>query len=243
VTPVNGHVDRAARTIVDNSAESVKSIFVGVASHLIAGALPLTAVVPGADGAIGKAIDLLEEEDIESTIEFAAQSSKGRVSKLAGRALKHATGLLVKILGEEHRGPVLAQARTLVGQGVSDSASPPSLAGGLMGRLFDLDHVVIQGSEVIDDDGWYERVQREARLERLRRANRLWVGPVQYLSRGLGPLWLLPLPIGIPVAPIVAGALIVYVILISGDQLDSQGAWPDFWRGVVRRSSGDRKGD
>jgi len=63
---------------------------------------------------------------------------------------------------------------------------------------------------------------------------------VEWLSQGLSPLWLviLPLPIPMPVAPIAAAVLFVWTVLVSGDQLDSKGPFPGFWKGVVRRSEG-----
>jgi hypothetical protein len=40
-------------------------------------------------------------------------------------------------------------------------------------------------------------------------------------------------------APLAAAVLLVWVVLISGDQLDTRRPAPDFWKGVVRRSKGE----
>jgi hypothetical protein len=50
-------------------------------------------------------------------------------------------------------------------------------------------------------------------------------GPIEKLSHGVGPLWLviLPLPVPAPLAPVAAGILFIWTIFISGDLLDSRG--------------------
>jgi hypothetical protein len=238
MSPVNGQVDRVARTVVERSANGVTRIVAGVAAHPILGALPLKAMVPGVDGAIRNAIDLLKEDGVEETIVHATDALNGRVSKLAGGALRRATGLLAKVLGTR-RGPVLTESETLLGQGIGDPATAIPLVVNLMGRLFDQDDVIARASEAIADVGWAKRHVREGRLEKLRHSNELWVRPVTVLAHGLGPLWLVPLPIGVPLAPLAAAVLLVWVVLISGDQLDTRRPAPDFWKGVVRRSKGE----
>ena len=42
----------------------------------------------------------------------------------------------------------------------------------------------------------------------------------------------------VPAAPSAGAALIAWTVMISGDQLDSEGFFPNFWTGVVQRSGG-----
>ena len=71
------------------------------------------------------------------------------------------------------------------------------------------------------------------RVGRLVKTNERWLRPANILAHGLGPLWLVVLPFGVPLAPVVAAVLMAWVIDISGDQLDSGRPVTNFWRGVV----------
>jgi hypothetical protein len=241
--PENDRVRGTADAIVEQSASGVTAIVVGLASAPLIGLvpLPLPKGVQGIDGAIRTALPLLEEQAAEAVLEKAIGKIQGHVSKLVGMGLGRAKRLLVKILGV-HKDDVVANAKQLVADGACRQDSDLSLVADLMARLFNEPKVIADGTARIASAGLVARVRREHRLDRLRVSNERWVQPVDILSHGLGHLWLvpLPLPIGpIPVAPVAGMVLLVWVVLISGDQLDSPRPVPDFWKGVVRRASGE----
>ena len=64
-----------------------------------------------------------------------------------------------------------------------------------------------------------------------------WVGPVCVVSRGLAPLWAVPLG-PVPTAPVAAVALLAWTVILTYDQLDAPGAPLDVWKGVIRRADG-----
>ncbi len=237
MSPVNQRVSGTTDTIVNRSARGVRGVLVNVASHFIAAALPLKVHVSHSSEAIDKGFDLLKEADVEQTIELASEKSKGQVTKLGGEALKRATKLLGKVL-DGQKANAVAQGRVLAAAGSESPAQWTPLTETIMGKMLGAADVVADGSLSIDSVGWAHRRLREAALGRLEHTNKLWVGPVRYVSSALGPLWFVPLPIGVPLAPIVAGMLLVYVVVVSGDQLDSKGPFPNFWKGVRLRAAG-----
>ena len=83
-----------------------------------------------------------------------------------------------------------------------------------------------------------ERKRRVRGLKKLTRSNKRWVGPAGAVAAGLGPLWAAGVA-GVPAAPVVAFVLLAWSILITGDQLDAEGLYPNFWKGVLRISKGE----
>ncbi|MFI4971090.1 MAG: hypothetical protein ACHP7H_00305 [Hyphomicrobiales bacterium] len=232
----NDTVDAVARAIVNQSADAVTGVVNAAAAHILEVALPVA--VAGVHGAFAVVVDQFQELSLDEAIDQAVDAMDGRVSRLAGLALKRAKRLLIKVLGP-HRERVVVASRDLLLKSRPGAVHP--IAAYPMALLLSEQHVIDEGSEALDGVGGRKRQIREYRLEMLQASNKRWVRPVEWLSHGLGPLWLviLPLPIGpVPVAPIAAAVLFVWTVLISGDQLDSPGIFPDFWKGVIRRSKG-----
>lgn len=73
--------------------------------------------------------------------------------------------------------------------------------------------------------------QRAKKLRDLSKSNRRWVGPAERVAKGVHPLWAVSAG-GVPAAPIAAAVILAWVILITGDQLDSRGPFPNFWEGL-----------
>ena len=231
--PENDVVRWTADAIVDRSADGVTWVVAGVAAHALAGGLP--AVALGGHRELRTGLDLIREAGAENAIDRAVDVAKGRVSKLVGMGLKRAGQLLVRVADGRLEG-VADRASGVLSEWAARTQSVDSILGELMAIVYSEDHVVRRSSNILCPlDGRTQR-QRERRLWKLRDSNERWIKPVRYLAYGLGPLWLVPLPV--PVAPIAAAMMLVWVILISGDQMDAGGPFPGFWKGVVQRSDG-----
>ena len=223
-----------AEAIVERSADGVTKVVVGVATHALMAGLPSAA--SGVHGALRTGLDLMQEADAETVIDDAVDLAQGQVSRLVGMGLRRAGSLLRKI-GGKNAHLVVRSAGDVLGEWADKAAMVDSIVADVMARLYHSDDVILRSSARFTGLSARQRRHRVRELTKLRNSNERWVKPVNYLSYGLGPLWLVPLPV--PVAPIAAAILLTWVVLISGDQMDASFPFTNFWRGVYRRSGGE----
>jgi hypothetical protein len=234
-------VTQTTRVIVDRSADGVVAVVAGL---VVGPALAaMTAPVPGAGHGFAAAIDtlagLFQEQATEQAFEDVVDQIPGRVAKLVVRGIGRSRRLLNKILGNR-RHTMATQARQLAASGACDEGRPPALVAQLMGRLYNSTGVITQATTSLVGADW-DRERREHRLVALQTTNQRWLYPVEFISRGLGPMRavLIPSPLGpVPAAPVVGMVLLIWDVFISGDHLDARGPFPDFWKGVIHRADG-----
>jgi hypothetical protein len=220
-------VGDAVDVILRRSERAVTSVIAGVTAAPLVGALPLPAGVPDA---VREMLEHLGEWAIEEAVD----QLPGRVSRLVRLALNRVKRLLGKILGDYRDDLVTTVSGTVLAPGAGVKWA--------MNHLFGAENVYTRGREAFQKAAGAERRTRARRLRKLEKSNERWVEPVRILSLGLGKLWIVPIPLGpgifVPAAPAAAAALLAWVVLVSGDQLDSDGHYPNFWKGVVQRSEG-----
>lgn len=98
-------------------------------------------------------------------------------------------------------------------------------------------HACLRRAQMNQHVSQKELDRRLRSLQKLARTNRRWVGPVRIVAKGLQPLWAVSAA-GVPAAPVVACGLLAWTILLTGDQLDAGGPYPDFWDGPRRIAAG-----
>jgi hypothetical protein len=229
----NQEVGQAVRTIRSRSADAITDIVAGTAAPPLVGVLPLPAGVPAA-------MQQLLEQFGEWGVEQAIDHLPGRVSRLVRLALNRVKRLLGKILGD-YRDDVVAASVRLLSDGSGDETARRDFMNEALSRLFDTRDVMDRGTAAIDRADRLALRARVRRLRKLQDSNGRWIGPVEILSLGLGSLWAVPIvmgPVVMPAAPAAAAALLAWVVLVSGDQLDTKRRVPNFWKGVVQRSEG-----
>ena len=237
VGPALGHhpVKHASETITENTAETIFSVLRALAVEPLLNAfLP---VPPGLAGAHRDRIELVRnllDEPVEWAIEQATDVIPTRVAKWAQEAIRRATGLIVKVIGQ-HR---FNQLNLLLG---GAPVGARALIAAALSKMYDTDDVVVRGRNAFDPHSRPIRLWRATRLRQLERSNRRWLAPVEPLTETIGPLWTIPLPFPphIPAAPVAAAILIGWALLLGGDQLDSRHfPYLIFWHGVIDRASG-----
>jgi hypothetical protein len=222
------------QAVLYGSADAVKAVIAGASAAPLVGAVPLPA-------GVSDPIRELLERFGEWALDEAIDDLPGRVSKLVRLALKRVKRLLGKIL-HGYRDDVIDASDQLLSDGARDESAHRTVVAQLMSRLYDTGDVLDRGTAAIDAAHGLELRARVRRLRKLEKSNGRWVGPVKLLSPGLGKLWAVPIPLGpvlLPAAPAAAAALLAWVVLVSGDQLDTRRHFPNFWKGVVRRSEGE----
>ena len=98
---VSPTVDDTARAIVKKSADGAGSVITGVASHFIAAAVPISALVPEVHRAVSEALEQIEDGAIDIALDEARKAAKGRISRLVGKAVSRAAGILDKVLSDD----------------------------------------------------------------------------------------------------------------------------------------------
>ncbi|MEO8908260.1 MAG: hypothetical protein ABI310_09315 [Microbacteriaceae bacterium] len=231
-----GEVDFTVRKIIRRSATSVTKITAGVTAAPLVGALPLQWSATVAE-AIHNVLEQVGEWAIEETIERVL----GRISILVRAALKRVKRLISTFLGR-YVTSVSPHSEELINEGVAIDRGAREVVYGLMWRLYKADAVIDDAAVAFVGLSRNDIRARAARLRKLERSNERWVGPIEIISKGIGPLWRVPIPLGpfiIPAGPVAAAVMLAWVVLISGDQLDRGGIYPNVWKGVVRRSQGE----
>jgi hypothetical protein len=235
-------VVQTTNAIVERSADGVVAVTAGLVVGPALGPMHLS--VPGTGPGFASAIDtlatLLREQITEEAFEDVVDQVPGRMTKLVVRGIGRSRRLLDKILGGR-RDDMAAKARELAATGACEEGKDRSIVAVLMADIYDRDDVVNRGSARLLS-GAADRKHREDRLGALQRTNERWICPVKVISKGLGPMWALPMPspIGpVPAAPVVGFVLLVWDVFVSGDHLDARGPFSNFWKGVVRRSDGE----
>jgi hypothetical protein len=234
-------VGHAVRVIRRQTAESINSVFVGLA------AVPLLdSIIPLPDGK--EAIELLRdalEEPASWAVEEVAKGIPKVVSRWSRWALRKATELLHKVLGK-HRLQVLERVDKLLTAGATKSGT--DLISTALVWVYDTGNVIERGEAVFDHPGQPlpggQRRKRATRLRKLEESNKKWLTPIKLLSPATGHLWCVPIPLplpphAIPAAPAASAVLLAWTLLLSGDQLDTRYPFPDLWKGVVRRAQGE----
>jgi hypothetical protein len=214
-------VDEVVREIVERAGENASAVLFGLAGG--AGDVLFSALA----SPLGAALDLGPE-----AVRSAVGDVAGRIAGLVGRLIARVQDVLAAVLGgyREAVGAVIEEAdpASYVGE---------SLAGKVLGRLWRADGVRAEATARLAAAP-ADTPRRVRRLRKLVGANRRWVGPVRYAARGLPHLWAVPLG-PVPAAPVAAVALLAWAMLVTADQLDAAGPYPDLWRGVVRIAAGD----
>ncbi|MCU1645419.1 MAG: hypothetical protein JWN03_5694 [Nocardia sp.] len=219
------------RAILSQSSDAIGRVFAGLS------AVPLVGVVaPDATDKVREMLERLGDWAIERAIDVLPQ----RVTALVRIALGRARGLLLKVLGA-FRDRVVADVDVLVGDG---AAASEFTIGTLLGGIYAVSDVNDRACEAFNAPNITnrDRQQRGGRLVKLKKSNNRWVvGPVEVLALGLPTLWTVTIPlggVGVAAAVPAAAILLAWVVLMSGDQLDAS-HYPNFWKGVVRRSAGE----
>jgi hypothetical protein len=207
-------IDDVVREIVDRAGSAGTSVLVGMGGVLLHVLSPM-------------------HEAVRATPAFirdAFQRGARRIAKLVKRLVGRATDVLDS---------VFSGYRNAVSEVLEEA----------VGRRFDpFGAALIAG--IVKDEDVRARAARQLRsAEHPRRAARRvgktatlhkhWVGPVPWVAKGLPALW--AVPIGpVPAGAVAAVVLLAWTILLTGDQLDSDGQlFPDLWAGVVRRAGGE----
>ena len=213
--------DEVVQEIVERAGEGASAVLFGLAGG--AGELLFSALA----SPLGTALELGPE-----AVRSAVADVAGRIAGLVGRLIARVQDVLAAVLGgyRDAVGAVIEEAdpASYVGE---------SLAGKVLGRLWRADGVRAEATARLAAAP-ADTPRRVRRLRRLVRANRRWVGPVRYAARGLPHLWAVPLG-PVPAAPVAGVALLAWTTLVTADQLDAAGPYPDVWRGVVRIAGGD----
>lgn len=214
-------VGEVVREIVERAGESASAVLFGLAGGT--GDVLFSALA----SPLGTALELGPE-----AVRSAVGDVAGRIAGLVGRLIARVQDVLAAVLGgyRDAVGAVIEEAdpASYVGE---------SLAGKVLGRLWRADGVRAEATARLAAAP-ADTPQRVRRLRRLVHANRRWVGPVRYAARGLPHLWAVPLG-PVPAAPVAGVALLAWTTLVTADQLDAAGPYPDLWRGVVRIAAGD----
>lgn len=162
-----------------------------------------------------------------------------KVMQQAGRSVKRWIGAFVtaashwlrRILGSD-----LTFVRNFVNFLDPANAAAEQVAGRVIRKIAHADKIRAQAeanlAKVADPDKAIKRLQK------LKKTNAHWVGPVRYVARGL-PLLRAATVAGVPAAPLAGAGLIAWALLCTGDQLDAPGPFPNVWKGVVRRAAGE----
>ncbi|WP_426594184.1 hypothetical protein ACPPVS_01430 [Cellulomonas sp. McL0617] len=213
-------VDSTVRGIVFESARRASGVLVA------AGLGPLAHLLP-----FSEAVRLALEPVAGQATEWALDKLSGRISRLVRRALARARRLLGQLVGSNRQG-VVRVARELVTGYEGGGLLAPALW-----RLFGAQSVLDEGVAQLGAAPKAQVPARAHRLHRLGRSNKRWLAPVAVVQEGLGPLWAVPVVPPVPAAPLVAAVLLAWILVTSGDQLDSA-HFPDVWNGVIKRAQG-----
>jgi hypothetical protein len=210
-------IDDVVSNLVDRGGRSVSAVlfalgggaFVGAVKDLLGGAF---AIVP------------------HDVVEVMRQAERS-VKRWIGRLVTAAAHWLRRILGTD-----FTLVRDFVNFVDPVGVASEQLCGGVMRKIARVDKVRAQAeanlAQVADPDKAIERLQK------LKKTNAHWVGPVRYVARGL-PLLHAATVAGVPAAPLAGAGLIAWAVLCTGDQLDAPGPFPNVWKGVVRRAAGE----
>lgn len=201
-------LERARTTSIAVCTHSVPHV--GAAFHHVAGVLHHAAGV--------------SPRDLQSTIRRIA----GRVSKLVTK-LFHRVRDVIDRVGAAFSGTLrslmdrfAAHGRDTVQDGVVDH---------ILGGIFGVRELELRVRVAQNRDGRMGDKARATELQDLRKANRRWVGPAEKVTHGFR--FLAPVHLGpIPALAVAAGAVMVWTIILTGDQLDARGPFPNFWDGV-----------
>jgi hypothetical protein len=231
-------VGHAIRVIRRQTAESITSVFGGLtAVPLMDAVIPL----PANKELVDVLRDLLGEPGSWAVEEAVKELPRG-ISKWCRWALGKATQLLKRVLGEQR----FEALDKLLAKGATTKTT--DFISQTLVWVYDTGDVIERGEAAFDPPGQplkkSERNKRGARLGKLEKSNKKWLGPIKLLSPGVGHLWYLPIPLpvpphALPAAPAAAAVLLAWALLLSGDQLDTRYPYPNFWKGVVRRAQGE----
>ncbi|OBI24096.1 hypothetical protein A5713_08170 [Mycobacterium sp. E2497] len=230
-------VGHAIRVIRRQTAESITSVFVGLTAVPVMDAIPL----PANKELVDVLRDLLEEPGSWAVEEAVKELPRG-ISKWCRWALGKATQLLKRVLGEQR----FEALDRLLAKGATTKTT--DFISQTLVWVYDTGDVIERGEAAFDPAGQplkkSERNRRGARLGKLEKSNKKWLGPIKLLSPGVGHLWYVPIPLpvpphALPAAPAAAAVLLAWTLLLSGDQLDTRYPYPNFWKGVVRRAKGE----
>lgn len=234
-------VGHAVRVIRIQTAESINSVFVGLAAVPV-----LDMIIPLPEGK--EALELLRdalEEPTSWAVEEVAKEIPKVISRWSRWALRKATELLHRVLGD-HRVQVLERVDELLKVGSAKSGT--NLISGALVWVYDTGDVIERGEAAFEPPGQPlpagQRRNRATRLRKLEESNKKWLTPIKLLSPATGHLWCVPIPLpipphAIPAAPAAAAVLLAWTVLLSGDQLDTRYPFPNVWKGVVRRAQGE----
>ncbi|BBZ45439.1 hypothetical protein [Mycobacterium parmense] len=230
-------VGHAVRVIRRQTAESITSVFVGLTAVPFMDAIPL----PANKELVDVLRDLLEEPG-SWAVELAIKELPRGISKWCQWALGKATQLLKKVLGEQR----FEALDKLLVKGATTKTT--DFISQTLIWVYDTGDVIERGEAAFEPPGQplkkSEHNKRGARLGKLEKSNKKWLGPIKLLSPGVGHLWYVPIPLpvppnALPAAPAAAAVLLAWALLLSGDQLDTRYPYPNVWKGVVRRAQGE----
>lgn len=228
-------VVHAVDTICDNTAETMLKVMAELAAGPVLGALIPT--TPGIADPLADRLEMVRkvlEAPTAWAIEKAVDVVPNRVARWAQEAMRRATALVVKVIGQ-HR---FDQIRHLINEKTEGATARIARR---LNYVYGTEDVVQRGMAAYDPRSKPVRYARRVRLWQLERSNETWLTPVNSLCHTLGPLWAIPMPCPpfFPLAPVAAAILIAWALLLGGDQLDSR-YYPFmiFWHGVVDRASG-----
>jgi hypothetical protein len=173
----------------------------------------------------------------DGSIDFALADPPGLIARLVRRLIRRANEALKDLL-QGYRPAATDAAKQIFTQANPDALILDNVASRVIARVLQANSVrdaaTYQLSKVTSARTRDERLND---LGKLAKKHKRWVAPIRRLGPGLSALWLVPGPV--PVAPVAAGALLVWTILISADDLDTPlGHFPNLRRGVVMISSG-----
>jgi hypothetical protein len=191
-----------------------------------------TAVLTGIVGLpdwLGENLRVVMEATPASIRKFVEMTTR-RINRLVGALVQRATFLLDSVIPGNRRA-----GKRVLRQSPLEATEP--LEAGLISKLVKAGAVRSEAKRRLAPAP--DRAARIRRISEVEKLHSRCVGPVRWVAQGLAPLN--GVIIGpVPVAPIVATALLGWTVLVTGDQLDSPGPlFPDVWIGVLRRAAGE----
>lgn len=128
---------------------------------------------------------------VEDPFDDALDALAGCITKAIRKILRKIKELIGKVLGRESE-PALAEAASALAGCDADQLSVEGFTAQVLARVFQANQICADARAALEGRNQMARILCTRRLRKLRATNKRWVGPVENLANGLGPLWGVP---------------------------------------------------